>query len=158
MSVYNQAAAYRRAVLGDSSSDNTTIAGSGTYQLFTVSGGDVLVTSLYGRVTTAIAAAGETLLVQVDPTAGTTTAVSTVSADIGTTDTVAGELITGLVDQSGAVDRATLTIGAGEPLSFIAPTGEIEMVVGGAAAADGAITWYATWVPLQDGATLVASA
>lgn len=137
----------------------TIVAGGGTFQLFTVAGGEVLITALWGKVTTAITLAGETLKITVDPTSGATVDVSTVSADIGTTDTAAGNLITGLLDVDGTTNLPIVSVGANQPFTFVCPTGEIELEVNnGAGTEDGVIEWYCTYVSLTPGATVVASA
>jgi hypothetical protein len=158
MSVYNDAAAYTKAVLGQTVQGKTsTITSDTTFQVFTVSGGEVLVTALYGKVTTAITDAGEDIILQVDPTTGTTRAIAQNSGDIGTADVPAGDLILFSEDNDGASQPGIVL--AGLPLRFVAPIGEVELVVGtGSGAEDGVIEWYATYVPLIDGATMVASA
>lgn len=136
----------------------TTITADTTYQLFTVAGGEVLVTSLYGKVTTAITDAGEDLALQVDPTSGATYSISQNSGDIGTTDTAAGNLLTAQYDQDGTTNTPLLVVGGHDPFSFVCPTGEIELVVGtGTGSEDGVIEWYLTYVPLTDGASVVAA-
>lgn len=138
---------------------STIVAGGGTHQLFTVAGGEVLITALWGKVTTAITLAGQTLKLAVDPTSGATVDVSTVSADIGTTDTAAGNLITGLLDVDGTTNLPIVSVGANQPFTFVCPTGEIELEVNdGAGTEDGVIEWYCTWVPLTTGATVAAAA
>ena len=137
----------------------TTITADTTYQLFTVAGGEVLVTGLYGKVTTAISDAGEDVALQVDPTSGATYAISGHSGDVGTTDTAAGNLLTGHYDQDGTSNVPVLVVGADQPFRFVCPTGEIELVVGtGTGAEDGVIEWYLTYVPLTAGASVAASA
>lgn len=132
-----------------------TIAGAATHQLFTVTGGNVLITAMWGVTTTAMAGAN-TVNVQTDPTTGDTVVVAT-ATDLGTTDTAAGTLICGEYDQDGIVNTPSLVKGSGQPLTFAAPIGEIESVVTNALA-DGAIQWYCTWIALDDGANLTASA
>jgi hypothetical protein len=132
-----------------------TIAGAATHQLFTVTGGNVLITAMWGVTTTTMAGAN-TVNVQTDPTTGDTVVIA-YATDLGTTNTEAGTLIGGQVDQDGTHNTPDLVKGCGEPLRFMAPIGEIESVVT-EATADGAIQWYCTWVPLDDAATIVAAA
>lgn len=137
----------------------STITADTTYQVFTVAGGEVLVTGLYGKVTTAITDAGEDLILQVDPTSGATYSISQNSGDVGTGDVPAGSLLTGQYDQDGTTNTPLLVVGGYDPFRFVCPTGEVELVVGtGSGAEDGVIEWYATYVPLTTGATMVASA
>lgn len=124
-----------------------------TVPLFTIAGGEVLITSLYGKVTTAITGASGTYAIQVDPTAGDTDTVVTATA-LGATDVTAGTLL-GVRDQGdGTTDFAP---GQFALSGLVAAAGEIELVAADASA-DGVIEWYATYVPLTDGATLAASA
>jgi len=132
-----------------------TIAGAATHQIFTVTGGNVLITAMWG-VTTVEMAGANTINVQTDPTTGDTAVIAT-ATDLGTTNTAAGTLIGGLDDQDGTTNIPGLVKGAGRPLSFMAPIGEVESVAT-EVTADGAIQWYCTWVPLDDEAVLTASA
>lgn len=130
-----------------------TLSGAATHQLFTVAGGEVLITALWGVCTTAMAGAN-TVNLQTDPTTGDTVVIAS-AADLGTTDTAAGTTI-GV--SANAVAPATLLLKGGLAIRDLpVTTGEIESVVTGAGA-DGAIQWYATYVPLTTGASLVASA
>ncbi len=61
-----------------------------------------------------------------------------------------------LVGLTRGTTAAPAFLRGGTPkLEAMATTGQIEFV--GAASANGAITFYVTWVPLTDGATLVAA-
>lgn len=126
--------------------------GAATYQLFTVAGGQVLITALWGVVSTAVTVAN-TVNLQTDPTTGDTVVVVT-ATDLGTTDTAAGTTI-GVIDDD---TDATVDFGKGGYAlrNLVVTTGEIESVVTGTSP-DGVIDWYACWVPLTDGATLVAA-
>lgn len=159
MTVINEAEAYRRAILGAGpvSSPSGAFAAD-TRTIFTVTGGEVLVTALWGKVTTAITVAN-TVKLTTNPTTGTTADI-TEATDIGTTDTAVGTIVgfTPSIDDpatSGAVTEHSIALN-GKPLQgFIVTTGDIEQITTGTNP-DGAITWYATWLPLTDGAVLVA--
>lgn len=130
----------------------STLSGAGVHQLFTVAGGEVLITALWGKCTTAMAGAN-TLNLQTDPTTGDTVVVVT-ATDLGTTDTAAGTVI-GVMDQGdGTIDWAK---GKFALSGLVVTTGEIEVDCVGAGA-DGVVEWYCTWVPLTTGATVTASA
>lgn len=153
MTVVNEAAAFRKSVLGVGpvSKSTGTITGNPTTPLFTIAGGEVLVTSLYGKVTTALSTDSGTYALQINPTTGDTQTIVT-ATDLGTTDTAVGSVI-GL-DQ-GTTAATKFLRGGRADLNAVVTTGQIEFV--GAASANGAITFYVTWVPLTDGATLVAA-
>jgi hypothetical protein len=136
---------------GERASKSTGTLAASTVALFTVAGGRVALTSIYGVVGTAITVANSYKL-QHNPTAGTTVDLFP-ATDIGTTDTAAGELLGFTGDFGGAV----LSIGgAVETLRapLVLAAGQVESVSAGT---DGEITWVASWVPLDDGATLVAA-
>jgi hypothetical protein len=152
MSVYDDPAAYRKAILGTGYvSKATGTLTAATVPLFTIAGGEVLVTALWGKVTTSITVANDYYL-QLNPTTGDTQKICA-NTDIGTTDTTAGTLLTFALGTTTAPPKL-MSIGYGNPLSCVVTTGQIEHVSAGS---DGAITWYATWLPLVTGATLVAA-
>lgn len=155
MSVLNEAVAFRRSVLGNGpvSKATGTLTHGTTKALFTVAGGEVLVTALWGVCTTTMAGAN-TLALQTNPTTGDTVTV-VAATDLGTTDTAAGSTI-------GVVDESTTTPDfrkGGRVLEgLVVSTGDIELVEAGSGTIDGAITFYCMWVPLTTGATLSAAA
>jgi hypothetical protein len=153
MTVTNEGAAFRKAILGNGpvSKATGTITGNPTTPLFTIAGGEVLITGLWGKVTTALSTDSGTYALQQNPTTGDTQTLVT-ATDLGTTDTAVGSVI-GL-DQ-GTTAASKFLRGGHVALNAVVTTGQIEFV--GAASANGAITFYVTWVPLTDGATLVAA-
>jgi hypothetical protein len=151
MSTLIQGSELRTLNFGRRASKSTGTLAVSTVALFTVAGGQVAITSVYGIVTTAVTVANSYQL-QHNPTAGTTVALFA-ATDIGTTDTAVGELLGFTGDALGSV----LSVGgAVETLRapIVLSAGQIESVSAGT---DGAITWVVTWVPLDDGASLVAA-
>lgn len=118
-----------------------------TVPLFTIAGGLVAVTSIVGKVTTAITVANNYKL-QFNPTTGTTVDVCG-TTDLGTTDTAIGDLLTPM----GVAGIARGLAVAGQD-TLVLSIGQIEHVSSGT---DGVISWYITWYPYEDGATLVAA-
>ena len=154
MSVIIQGSQLREISLGRFVQGQRSTITAGTKQVFTVAGGEVLITALYGKVATALTLATETVALQLDPTAGTT--VTWVAAtDLGSTDSAVGDLI-GVVDESTTTPDFRVN---GRPLTnILATTGEIEAVVADVTGTeDGAIDWFCTYVPLTPGATVVAA-
>ena len=151
MSVLVPGSDVRTLNFGERASKSTGTLAASTVALFTVAGGRVALTSIYGIVTTAITVANSYKL-QHNPTAGTTVDLCAAS-DIGTTDTPAGDLLSFTGDAGGSY---LSTGGAVETLRapIVLAVGQIESVSSGT---DGAITWVVTWVPLDDGASLVAA-
>lgn len=123
-----------------------------TKTLFTVTGGQVLITTLHGLVTTDITVAN-TVKLQANPTVGTT-ADLVAATDIGTTDTLAGAILS-----FDGVAASSIQRGPGAAPTLMRPlvvaAGTIEQVT--ATGADGGITWALTWIPLTTGATVVAA-
>lgn len=159
MSVMIQGSQLRNLRLGNApvSSESGAFAAD-TRTIFTVAGGEVLVTGLWGKVTTAITVAN-TVALQANPTTGDTK-VFVEATDIGTNDTAVGTVVgfTPSIDDpatSGALGEHSIMLGGHLLQDLVVTTGDIEMVVTGTNP-DGAITWYCTWVPLTDGASLVA--
>lgn len=152
MSVLNDPNAFRKAVigLGPVSKATGTLSGT-TFNLFTVAGGEVLITAFWLKATTAITTDGGTLALQIVPTTGTTLTLVT-ATDLGTTDTAVGDIV-GL-DQ-GSTAASKFLRGGRIDLNAIVTTGTVKLL--GAASVNGAVTAYCTWVPLTDGATLVAA-
>ena len=137
-----------------------TLPASTTATLFTVNSGNVIVTSLVGVVTTVIQTQACTISLGTTPTTGTAenAGIATASPSIS-----ALEVGSWLMPQADSMSSGTLTTGqllstghAGtlpfQPQPFIAPPGTITWTT--SATNTGAMTWYATYVPLDDGAFL----
>lgn len=143
--------AYRDLRYGNSPiSKSTGTLAATTVALFTVAGGRVAITSLFGLVGTAITVANSYKL-QNNPTTGDTTDICA-ATDIGTTDSAAGTIIG--FGQGTTAAPPLLKGGFNIPSDLILPVGQIESVSAGT---DGEITWYLTWVPYDVGATVVAA-
>jgi hypothetical protein len=157
MSVIIQGSQLREITLGRGvvSKATGTLAAT-TVPLFTIAGGEVLITAMWGKVTTAITVANSYKL-QLNPTTGDTGDLCA-ATDIGTNDSAAGSLLTFALPTTTAPAKLIAGSASGggyaEPLHAVVTTGQIEHVSAGT---DGAITWNITWVPLTDGATLVAA-
>ncbi len=142
----------RTILLGTPVSKAYTPLAVETKTLFTIAGGLCMITSIVGEVTTAITVAG-TIKLQANPTTGTTKDL-VAATDLGTADAPAGNLISfqGLTGDSlltgpGAVPTIKQFI--------VVNTGTIEQVT--ATGADGGITWTLTYVPIANGASIVAA-
>jgi hypothetical protein len=157
MSVLLDPNAFRKSVygLGPVSKSTGTLAAT-TVALFTIAGGEVMVTAMWGKVTTAITVANSYKL-QFNPTTGDTGDMCA-ATDIGTNDSAAGSLLTFALATTTAPAKLIAGSASGggyaQPLNTVLSIGQIEHVSAGT---DGVITWYVMWVPLTDGATLVAA-
>lgn len=153
----------RAAVLGAKVEKSYTIA-TETASLFTVNTGVCLITSIVGKVTTAITVANTIKLVS-NPTTGTSSDL-VAATDLGTTDTPAGNLLSisgmptgSILSGIGAVrlfpaEDVTVTQGAASGIYVAA--GVIQQVTTGTNP-DGVIKWIITYVPIEDGASIDAA-
>lgn len=153
MSVKIDADNLRLIALGQRVSKSTGTLAATTVPLFTIAGGRVGITSIYGLVGTAITVANSYKLVS-NPTTGTTQDLCT-ATDLGTNDTPAGAVLS-MASPAAAITGGSTTTVAASPLTgvVIIPVGQIESVSAGT---DGEITWVVFWIPLDPGATLVAA-
>lgn len=121
--------------------------------IFTIATGRVLLVNLVGEVTT-ILAAGTTpdAKFQMNPTTGTTT-------DLCATASVASDEVGTLYSMTGVPTDAMLTSSSGGirvlGVPLILPIGDIEFNCD--ENITGSISFQAWWLPLDDGATLVAA-
>lgn len=137
---------------GPVSKASGTLTDATTLNAFTITGGEVLITHFWLKVTTTMAGAN-TLAVQNNPTTGDTFTLVT-ATDLGTTDTTAGSVV-GLT--RGTTAASAFLRGGTTELNAVATTGTVELVETGTGTIDGAVTLNCMWVPLTAGALLVAS-
>lgn len=154
MSVIIQGDQVRAILFGVRVAKSTGTLAATTVPLFTVAGGRVAITSIYGDVTTAITVANSYKL-QHNPTAGNTLDLVT-ATDIGTTDSPVGTVLsfTGSAGNILGVGAAGSDNAQSLNGPLILQAGQIESVSAGT---DGVINWVLTYVPLDVGATLVAA-
>jgi hypothetical protein len=150
MSVLNDNAAFRKAVLGLLATKASGTLASSAIPVFTVAGGEVMITSVWLLVTTAISTDAGTVALQQNPATGDTQTLVT-ATDLGTSDTAVGSIV-GL-DQ-GTTAASKFLRGGRHDVHWVITTGQVEVLP---ASANGAVTVGVTWVPLTDGATLVAA-
>lgn len=157
------AASYGALVTGGPKTLPATASGD----IFTVTGGRVIITSLTGTVTTVIQAQTTTLSVGNKPT-GAASAVATLCATadlnakaVGTTLAVpaakASALIVSGADGTLVWNGSTGAQGVAFTAGGLAliPAGTIQVTTG--ATSTGAIVWSVTYVPYDAGATVVAA-
>lgn len=151
MGVKDQGAAFLKSAFGTRVSKSTGTLAATTISLFTVSG-YCIITSIVGVVGTAITVANSYKL-QHNPTTGTTNDL-VAATDIGTTDTPAGDILTFDGVRASSIVRGGGGASLGSANGIVLQTGQVESVSAGT---DGVILWVVTYVPLSDGATLVAA-
>ena len=121
--------------------------------LFTISGGRILVVSLIGEVTTIFSATAYTLKITGAPTAGTAVDWSAVSASLANLE------VGGKLSLPAAAATALVSGNAGgviaKQAAWVAAIGTITAT--GSATQTGALKWDLTYVPLDVGAQVVAA-
>lgn len=158
MSVIIQGDQLRTILLGTLVSKATGVVANGTTGLFTIAGGRVVVTSLIGRVTVAIGSTASNCKLVYNPTAAGTsfdlcTAVAITSDAVEQTYTIAGDVETvGALLVAGAVGQGNGVF----TKPYILQAGAIEQNLS-ADPVGGEITWTLTYVPYDNGATVVAA-
>lgn len=132
----------------------STIPATGDLTLFTVATGKVIVTGLVGTVTTIIQAQANAVKIKSVPTTGTTKDIS------GTLD-ITGFEVGALITLDGTTLATTLSgTNAGAALmtrgpGILVPIGSIKLNT--AATNTGAIQWTLTYIPFDNGASVVAA-
>jgi hypothetical protein len=157
MANYLSGKALRRLVLGEKVTRAAALLpATTTGNIFTVTGGRVLITSFLGVAVTASPATTNTLKVSVAPASGTgadlCTAVSVASQQAGS------QIL--LPDPVAAASNLVVTTAGGNaPTSahgFVVPAGTITLTTTGTAAT-GTWQWDLTYVPIDDGAAVAAA-
>lgn len=142
----------RLAILGNKV-DRTaaTLPATTTTTYFTISVGRILLLALIGEVTTIVQAQATTFKWTSTPTTGTAVDMcATVDLNAKEVGTMIG--ITGLPADAAVATNAGLTTGMKQQMFL--PIGNLRVTTG--ATSTGATKWSAFWVPVDDGATLVA--
>jgi len=143
-------------LMGKAVSTGAQLTTGGTIaNIFTITGGPILVESLVGEFTAAVSANACTLQLTMDPTAGADTAmcatVDIVSAAINSWVYLDGTIASPAVI---AVPATALPLGIGMDIPLILPPGTIDMTLGNSNPTTGAITWYMRYKPLKSGVTV----
>lgn len=164
MSVLNQGGAFTRGLLGTAVRRPTaTIPQTATGTLFTVTGGRVLVTGIVGEVTTILGAVGNLNLVH-DPdgagAVGDLCAATACGTDaVGTLYTISGVAADLLSEQTVAGTEAPTHVfalmGALAGKGIVLPAGALGLKA--SASSTGSIKWDLFYVPLDEGASVVAA-
>lgn len=154
MTVVNEGVAFLKSAFGVkvANAAGKTLAATGTGTIFTVAGGKVMITSIVGEVTTVVQAQANAVKLVATPTVGT---VNDLSGTVDVNGAIVGSLI-GATGLSG--DVLVKTTGGGvstlrNPIVVLPGT----IGLNTAATNTGAIKWTLTYVPLDDGANVVAA-
>lgn len=120
--------------------------------IFTVSTGAVLLTAIWGKVTTASGA--NNVHLEATPTTGT--GAIPIAANLDIDPALVGDYLTCPLTGSGALTYNASATGLvlGTSLGIIIPVGTIDYH---AAAAEGAVAWTMCYIPLEAGASVAAA-
>jgi hypothetical protein len=131
----------------------STLPATAALNIFTVSGGRVLLRYLVGEVTTIIQAQACTVKVTLTPTTGTAVDLSAVSASIS------GLEVGGKLGLPATAATALVTGNAGgiitKQAEWVLPIGNLSYTT--SATNTGSIKWDLIYVPLDNGATVTAA-
>lgn len=134
-------------------SGNTPLA-TGPTNLFTITGGRILLVALIGTVTTAIQAQATTVKFISTPTAGTAVDLSNATGDVNGKEVGATVVLGATLGSTAVVANAGANIvGQGK---FLLAAGNINVTFG--AASTGAIKYDLVYVPIDPAATVAATA
>jgi hypothetical protein len=153
MTVMQSGTGLRLNVLGNKV-DRTaaTLPATTTTTYFTISVGRILLLMLLGEVTTVVQAQATTFKWTSTPTVGTAVDMCA-TADLNAKEAGTMLGITGLPSDAMVATNAGLTTGMKQQM--ILPIGNLRVTTG--ATSTGATKWSAFWIPIDDGALLVAA-
>lgn len=117
--------------------------------LFTVSGGEILVTQIYGKVTTVIQTQADSIKLIANPTVGT-------DVDLCAALNISAKAVNTLLSITGVVGDAMIGAGLsqrGMNVPLIVPAGTIDLDA--TASNTGQIEWTLFWIPLHPDAAVV---
>lgn len=126
-----------------------------TQDLFTVAGGAVLVTLLFGRVGTVLGATANDLAVWVNPTATGTTYIIASASEGNALEANSFMVVEGdgtALNITGLAGAGIIASGTGR---WICPAGVIQLKAVGSTT--GTTSWELFYVPLDDGASVVSA-
>lgn len=130
-----------------------------TYDLYDVVGGRVYVTALFGIVVAELETAATTLVLQLDPTA--TAVVPLTTGGLNVSSDNPGMIYTLPDDSTNPLLKALAEVGIANASNlmkgFVAPVGDIEVVVGGADNEEGTVRWVLFYVEIDPDAYVVAA-
>lgn len=128
------------------------VTGGTVANIFTISGGPILLLALCGEITTAVSADACNMKLVMDPTAGADTDMCAVLDLNGLTKNswiyLDGTIANAAVN---AVPGTALPLGIGMDIPLILPPGTIDMNLANSDPTTGAITWYMRYKPLTTG-------
>lgn len=126
-----------------------------TGNIFTITGGRIVLTSLVGEVTTALGATVTTLAISSVPTVGASTTLASATA---VTSSAVGDWFTlPATSPSGALVHTAVAGAALMPaaLALLVPVGALAVTT--SASDTGSVKWSVTYIPYDDSALVVAA-
>lgn len=165
MSVYNENAAFTKGILGRvTPKASAVLVTASANALFTITGGLVVVTALFGQVTVAIPnTASLTGNFTYTPSGGSIVDLN--AATVITNDAIGtlygwsypdGDELVSQLTEAGTEVPSVNFVPILKP-SAILPAGAISFTVSAHTVTPGAVKWYCGWYPVDDGAAVVAA-
>lgn len=142
-----------RRALGQTTERATAVITAVTQNLFTITGGRILVTQILGEITTAIQVLATNVYLQADPATGTTRQMC---AALNISGYAEGDLlgITG-INTDAMIPPASSGVIEGQTFGVIVQEGTIDLVSD--AAPTGSVKWTLKWLPIDSGAAVAAA-
>ena len=128
------------------------VTGGTVANIFTITGGPILVTALVGEITTAVSANACNMKLVMDPTNGADTDMCAV-LDLNALTQYSWIYLDGTIANAAvnAVPGTALPLGIGMDIPLVLPPGTIDMNLANSDPTTGAITWYMRYKPLKTG-------
>ena len=142
-----------RRQLGQTTERATAVVTAAPVPIFTIAGGRIKVTQIIGEVTTVIEALATNVRLSGNPTTGTT---RNMCADLNIASYAAGDLlaITG-INTDAMLPPASAGVVEAQTMGVIVQEGTIDLISD--AAPTGSIKWTLKWIPIDEGAAVVAA-
>lgn len=147
-------------LMGRAVSTGAQSAADGTVaNIFTISGGPILVEALVGEFTAAVSNHACNMQLTMDPTSGADTAMCA-NVDIANTAINSWVYLDGTVANAAviAVPATALPLGIGMDIPLVLPPGTIDMTLANSTPTTGSITWYLRYKPLKKGVVVTGKA
>lgn len=155
MTYSNSPNGIRTALLGVKVDRATAVLPSGTLgNIFTVSGGRVLITSLVGEVTTVLGAGANTITIGTAPTTGTGSATA-LGSSLTITTAAVGAHFAAVTTGAVAGDVSTQAGVALPAAAFLVDPGSITITT--TATVTGSVKWSLTYIPYDDAGVVAAA-
>lgn len=142
-----------RRLLGQTTERATAVITAATVNIFTITGGRIIVTQILGEITTVIQNIPVNVRLQANPTTGT---IRNICANLNIQAYAAGDLlgITG-INIDPMIPPASAGVLEAQTMGVIVQEGTIDLISD--AAPTGSVKWTLKWMPFDTGAAVAAA-